>query len=142
MPLINIFRKRKSEKKPEKKEIREKKEGIEEKPSVPAPEVKAKKGKGRIISQAPLILKSPQITEKATDLVKKNQYVFKVQERANKTEIKKAIENLYGVNATSVRIIKIPQKPRRLGKQRGYKSGYKKAIVKIKEGQKIEVLPR
>jgi large subunit ribosomal protein L23 len=88
------------------------------------------------------ILKAPQITEKATLLAKKNQYVFKVWPRANKTEIKKAIKELYGVDVISVKIIRVPAKRRRLGGIRGWKKGYKKAIVKIKEGQKIELLPR
>jgi len=88
------------------------------------------------------ILKTPQVTEKATDLVKKNQYVFKVYSRANKNEVKKAIESVYGVDVISVRIINVPAKRRRLGRQRGWRKGYKKAIVKIKAGQKIEVLPR
>jgi len=88
------------------------------------------------------ILKTPQVTEKATDLVKKNQYVFKVYSRANKNEVKKAIESVYGVDVISVRVINVPAKRRRLGRQRGWRKGYKKAIVKIKEGQKIEVLPR
>ena len=88
------------------------------------------------------ILKTPQVTEKATDLVKKNQYVFKVYSRTNKNEVKKAIESVYGVDVISVRVINVPAKRRRLGRQRGWRKGYKKAIVKIKAGQKIEVLPR
>jgi len=88
------------------------------------------------------ILKAPQITEKATDLIKQNQYVFKVYPKANKSEIKKAVENFYGVNVVSVRIVKIPRKQRRIGRISGWKKGYKKAIVKIKGGQKIEMLPR
>jgi large subunit ribosomal protein L23 len=89
-----------------------------------------------------LILKEPQITEKATNLSKINQYTFKVAKNANKTEIKKAIEKLYGVEVTAVRIIKAHKKRRRLGKILGWRKGYKKAIVKIKEGQKIEIMPR
>lgn len=88
------------------------------------------------------ILKAPQITEKATDLIKSNQYVFKVFPQANKNEIKKAIGDLYGVDVIAVKIIKIPAKRRKLGRISGWRKGYKKAIVKIKEGQKIEVLPR
>ena len=88
------------------------------------------------------ILIEPHITEKTTDLEKKNQYVFKVFPKANKTEIKKAIEDLYKVEVLDVKIINVPKKRRRLGRISGLKKGYKKAIVKIKEGQKIEVLPR
>ncbi|MBI2042265.1 MAG: 50S ribosomal protein L23 [Candidatus Nealsonbacteria bacterium] len=88
------------------------------------------------------LLKSPHVTEKATDLLEKNQYVFRVFPGANKTEIKKAVQDSYGVEVEAVRIVNIPAKKRRLGKIQGMQSGYKKAIIKIKEGQKIEILPR
>lgn len=88
------------------------------------------------------IIKSPHITEKAAQLSKKNQYVFKVSPTANKREIKEAIEKIYGVEVIKVRIINVPSKERRLGRVSGKKGGYKKAIVKIKEGQTIEVIPK
>jgi len=88
------------------------------------------------------ILKGPHITEKAGDLTEKNQYVFKIFPRANKIGVKKAIEDTYGVDVVSIKIINVPKKKRRLGKIQGTRPGYKKAIVKIKKGQKIEVLPR
>ncbi|MBZ1345086.1 MAG: 50S ribosomal protein L23 [Candidatus Nealsonbacteria bacterium] len=88
------------------------------------------------------ILKSPHITEKATDLTKENQYVFKVFSKTNKTEIKKAVENFYKVDVLDVKIINLQPKKRKLGKISGWRAGYKKAIIKIKKGQKIEVLPR
>jgi len=86
------------------------------------------------------ILKNPHITEKATDLMGKNQYVFKVFPKAGKPEIKKAVEGLYGVEVTGIGIINISRKRKRVGRTMGFKGGYKKAIVRIKEGQKIEVL--
>ena len=86
-------------------------------------------------------LKSPHITEKATALSSQNQYVFKVEKKSNKTEIKKAIEEVYGVGVLNVNIINIPRKKRRLGRIEGFKPGYKKAIVKLKEGEKIEIMP-
>jgi large subunit ribosomal protein L23 len=95
-----------------------------------------------MVKEISQILIAPQITEKTTMLAQKNQYVFKVHSRANKTEIKKAIEKVYNVQVLDVKIINIPGKKRRLGKISGWKKGYKKAIVKTKEGQKIEVLPR
>lgn len=88
------------------------------------------------------ILAKPHITEKATDLVGKNQYVFEVFPKAGKTEIKKAVESLYGVNVTGVGIVNIPRRKIRVGRTMGFKGGYKKAIVRIKSGQKIEVLQR
>lgn len=135
--MIRFFRKKPQEKPIKKiKPVEEFKEVKEKIAVVP------KKERKTVAGESWKILRSPHITEKATDLAKKNQYVFKISETANKTEIKKAIENLYGVSVLAVRIIKIPKKSRRLGKQKGWKKGYKKAIVKIKEGQKIEVLPR
>ena len=88
------------------------------------------------------ILVAPHITEKATDLAEKNKYIFKVFPKANKTEIKKTIENLYGVEVLEVNIVKTSGKRRRLGRISGFKKGFKKAIVKIKAGQKLEILPR
>jgi large subunit ribosomal protein L23 len=132
MALRDIFKR-----KPKAKSIEKPK--LVEKPK----EVKAPKPKKEVkIGEAYKILKTPHITEKATDLTGRNQYVFKIWERANKTEVKKAIEDVFGVNVVSIKIINIPRKKRRLGRIEGFRKGYKKAIVRIKEGQKIEVLPR
>ncbi|OGZ65508.1 MAG: 50S ribosomal protein L23 [Candidatus Staskawiczbacteria bacterium RIFCSPHIGHO2_02_FULL_43_16] len=85
------------------------------------------------------IVRDPHISEKGTYLAEKNKYTFKVYERSNKLEIKKAVEGIYGVDVLAVNVISIPHKKRRLGKTEGFKKGYKKALVTIKEGQKIEV---
>ncbi len=86
------------------------------------------------------VIKKPHVSEKAGLLSEKNQYIFKVDPKVNKTEVKKAIEGMYRVNVTSVNMIKIPAKKRRLGKTQGFKKGYKKAIVTVKQGQKIEII--
>jgi large subunit ribosomal protein L23 len=88
------------------------------------------------------ILRTARVTEKATDLSEQNKYVFNVYPDANKNEIKKAVESTYGVKVVSVNIINIPAKKRTVGRKKGYKPGYKKAIVGVKEGQKIELMPR
>jgi large subunit ribosomal protein L23 len=85
-------------------------------------------------------VKQPHISEKASYLAEKNQYTFKVSPNHNKKEIKNAVEGLYGVDVLSVKVIKIPAKKRRIGKTQGFRKGYKKAIVKIREDQKIEIL--
>ena len=85
-------------------------------------------------------IKQPHISEKATYLSEKEQYIFEVLPNFNKNEIKKAVEGIYGVDVLSVNLVKIPAKKRRLGKTEGFRRAYKKAIVKIKEGQKIEIL--
>lgn len=105
--------------------------------SVPEPKktppVSDNKKKGRTE-----ILLSPHVTEKATNQGP-TQSVFKVDPRANKIEIRKAIESLYHVDVVKVRIINVPKKQRKLGRSQGWKSGYKKALVEVKEGQKIEI---
>lgn len=85
-------------------------------------------------------VREPHISEKAAYLAEKNQYTFKVSPNYNKKEVKKTVEGLYGVNVLSVNIIKIPSKKRRLGRIEGFKKSYVKAVVKIKQGQKIEIL--
>ena len=155
MSIFDFFKKRKPKKPPfakatednKKKEVKKppKVKGVkkpEEKKPKKAKERKRKISKPKISGIGYKVLKSPHITEKATNLTKKNQYIFKVWPRANKDEIKKAIKEVFEVDTVSVQIIKIPKKRRRLGRISGWKPGYKKAIVKIKEGQKIEVIPR
>jgi len=149
MPLFNIFKKEKSEERKEKKEekivkpVEKQKKVKVEKPKVEAVlEVKPRKIKEKKTGMAYRILRSPQITEKSTALAEKNQYVFKVYPKTNKIEIKTAIEDLYNVDVLSVRIIKVRPKRRRLVRISGWRAGYKKAVVKVKAGQKIEVMPR
>jgi len=85
-------------------------------------------------------IKKPHISEKATYLAEKNQYVFEVSPNFNKTEIKKSVEGIYGVKVLSVNVVTIPPKKRRMGKVQGWRKEMTKAIVKIKDGQKIEIL--
>jgi large subunit ribosomal protein L23 len=143
MALFDVFKKKKESKapqaKPAVKRVRKTAKPTVEKKEKPASvPLKATK----VSRVAYRVLKQPHITEKATDLTKDDQYVFEVYSSAEKTEIKRAVEDIYGVTVISVNIIKIPSKSRRLGRVEGRKAGYKKAIVKIKAGQKIELLPR
>ena len=85
-------------------------------------------------------VKKPHISEKASYLAEKDQYIFEISPNYNKNEIKKSVEGIYGVNVLSVNIIRIPAKKRRLGRTEGFRKAYKKAIVRIKEGQKIEII--
>jgi len=143
MAILDIFKKKKpKEEKIEEKKREKKKEIKEVKAEKPVASETPKIKKEVKISEAYRILKTPHVTEKATDLVGKNQYVFKIWPRANKTEVRKTIEDLFDVDVLGVRIINVPKKKRRLGRIEGFRKGYKKAIVRIKEGQKIEVLPR
>lgn len=137
-----IFRRKKIE---GKKEGEKKEEDVkEEKTSLKAEENQSEKIEtlARESVLAWKILKGPHITEKATNSVNSNQYIFKVFPGAHKTEIKKAIEDLFNIDVLAVKIIKVPPRKRRVGRIEGWRKGYKKAIIKIKSGQKIDVLPR
>lgn len=152
MPLLDILKKKQKTEKPKKeKEIAEKRppeiksEEKSKKKKIPKEakiEIKPLRSKVKISGNSWRILKGPHITEKGTDLNKENKYVFRVYSESNKKEIKKIISALYNVDVLSVRIINIPPKSRRLGRTSGWRQGYKKAIITIKKGQKIELLPR
>ncbi len=86
-----------------------------------------------------LVLK-PIITEKADRLRELNCYQFVVPKKATKRAIKEAIEKLFGVNVLEVRTANYHGKLRRLGRSTGYRPGYKKASVWLKQGQKIEIV--
>lgn len=85
------------------------------------------------------ILKAPIITEETNRLMEsQNKYTFKVDKRANKVDIKKAVEAIFEVDVLSVNTINMGRKFKRMGKYEGYKPAYKKAIVEIAEGQRID----
>ena len=85
------------------------------------------------------IIKKPLITEKATTLAPMRKYVFSVSPDATKNEVKKAIKELYNVDATNVAIVNLPGKPKRFRNIRRTGSRRKKAIVTIKDGQAIDL---
>jgi len=133
MAFLDKFKKK--EKKPEKK--------VEKKKTTEKPKKVAGQKKNIEIYQ---VIKEPHITEKAGILADQNKYVFKVYPKANKVKVKKAVEALYGVKVEKVHIAHSAPKKRRLGKHQGWrhglKKGFKKAIVSLKQGEKIELLPR
>lgn len=81
----------------------------------------------------------PWITEKAQELMSANKYVFRLKAKTTKREAKVAVERLYNVRVEDVNIINIPSKKRRFGRYQGMKSAVRKAIVTLKEGDKIEI---
>ena len=85
------------------------------------------------------VIKSHRITEKATDLSKAGKYVFMVRSDATKPEVKKAVQKFYNVKVRGVNITRIPGKPRRFRNVKRLSSGYKKAIVTLKAGEKIDI---
>jgi len=86
------------------------------------------------------VIVRPVISEKSFQLVQAhNQYTFRVLEQAHKTEIRQAIEDLFDVTVTDVRTSTVKSKPKRRGASRGRRPGWKKAIVELKPGDKIEL---
>jgi large subunit ribosomal protein L23 len=91
------------------------------------------------------IILEPILTEKALRLKDElNQYIFKVKENANKIEIKQALEKRFEVTVKSVRVMNVSGKLRqrftRTGRVSGYNSGFKKAVVTLEEGSKLDFL--
>lgn len=88
------------------------------------------------------LIEQPRLSEKALSLASlHNQYVFNIRKDANKAEIKKAIEKIFNVKVASVNIAKRPHKTKNLRGIRGKKGAIKKAIVRLKEGYKINIYP-
>ena len=83
----------------------------------------------------------PLITEKGTVLAARGTYLFKVRTGATKPEVKKAVEAAYKVHVTRVAIVNTKAKQRRLRYSVGIKPGYKKAIVTLKAGETLDIVP-
>ena len=86
------------------------------------------------------IIKAPIITEKTSDLTQNNNTVtFSVDVRANKTQIKQAVEKIFNVKVENVNTVNVKPKTKRVGRYAGKTNRVKKAIVKLKEGSSIEL---
>ncbi|MBI2057404.1 MAG: 50S ribosomal protein L23 [Candidatus Yanofskybacteria bacterium] len=133
MAFINIFKKSKEKKAVvEEKAVQETGDVVKNSPSLNL--------KGDDSSFQVLI--GPHITEKASLANNMNQYIFKVFADANKIQIKTAVEKVYEVGVSDVKILNMPAKKRRLGRTEGEKSGFKKAVVKLEKGHKIDLIPK
>ncbi len=85
------------------------------------------------------VIKTIIRTEKGASQEPDRKYLFEVANKANKVQIKKAVEEIYKVKVSTVRTVIVPGKVKRVRMDYGYTSDWKKAIVTLKEGQKIEV---
>ena len=85
------------------------------------------------------VLKRPLQTEKMTYLRDLRQYAFEVDDRANKTQVKEAVEAIFKVDVVAVNTISVPSKTRRVGKTLGQTQPWRKAVVTLRAGQRIEV---
>ncbi len=89
-----------------------------------------------------LVIKNPRITEKTAAMGHINKYVFDVEETAVSAEIGKEVEKIYKVKVKSINIINTPGKKNRYGRNIFSSGKNKKAVVTLKEGHKIDIMPQ
>ena len=85
------------------------------------------------------ILLAPVVSEKSYSHLPERKYTFRVHQDAHKTQIRQAVEQLFEVDVVDVKVLKVQAKPKRRGLVRGTRPGWKKAVVKIREGQEIQI---
>ena len=85
------------------------------------------------------VLLAPVVSEKSYSLIDDNKYSFRIHPDAHKTQVRQAVEELFDVKVLNVAIIKVQAKPKRRGVSKGIRPGWKKAIVQVAEGEKIEI---
>jgi large subunit ribosomal protein L23 len=85
------------------------------------------------------VLIAPVVSEKSYALIEQNKYSFRIHDKAHKTQVRQAVEELFDVSVLGVNIVKVQSKPKRRGLSRGRRPGWKKAIVQLAPGEKIEI---
>lgn len=85
------------------------------------------------------VILRPVISEKSTELMGNNKYVFRVPMKANKKMVQHAIKEIFGVTPDKVNLLRVRGKARRIRYQTGRRSAWKKAIVTLRPGDKIEI---
>jgi large subunit ribosomal protein L23 len=86
------------------------------------------------------VLLAPVVSEKSYEQIEADhKYSFRVHPDAHKTQIRQAVEELFGVHVEAVNVIQVRPKPKRRGLVRGRRPGWKKAVVKIRAGESIEI---
>ena len=90
--------------------------------------------------RADQIIIEPVLTEKSNVMKETGRYVFKVDPRANKLEVRRAVESLFGVHPVQCNIINVKGKPKRVRYKNGYTASWKKAVVTLREGESISAL--
>ena len=85
------------------------------------------------------VLLAPVVSEKSYSLLEDRKYSFRVHPDAHKTQVRQAVEELFGVKVQAVNIIQVRPTPKRRGLVKGRRPGWKKAIVQLREGEAIEI---
>ena len=87
-------------------------------------------------------VKYPLISEKATLLSKDGKYIFLIEKKTSAAEAKKVVEDFYKIKVRKTNVINIKPKSKNSGRFRGVKPGYKKIIMTLQKGQKLDILPQ
>lgn len=87
------------------------------------------------------LIKHPVVSEKSVAMSEDRKYVFLVEDHATVSEIKKAVEGLYGVHVIGTNVVNLKPKPKRYGRSVKLEARGKKVIVTLKEGEKLDILP-
>jgi large subunit ribosomal protein L23 len=90
-----------------------------------------------VIADVRQVILAPVVSEKAYSEIAQGKYTFRVHADAHKTQIRQAVEELFEVKVVDVKIVQVRSKPKRRLRFMGRRPGYKKAIVKLREGQSI-----
>ena|SRR2546425_9074283 len=85
------------------------------------------------------VLLAPVVSEKSYGMIGERKYSFRVHKDAHKTQVRQAVEELFGVRVENVNIVQVRPKPKRRGAHKGVRQGWKKAIVQLREGDTIEI---
>ena len=85
------------------------------------------------------VIVRPVVTEKTNDMGEHDKYAFEVATDANKNEVKQAVERFFGVKVLDVHTMNVKGKPKRLGRHMGRRKDWKKAIVTLQSGDKIDL---
>jgi large subunit ribosomal protein L23 len=85
------------------------------------------------------ILIAPVVSEKSYSLIEDNKYSFRIHDNAHKTQVRQAVEEIFDVKVEGVNIVRVKAKPKRRGVSKGVKPGWKKAIVQLRAGDRIEI---
>jgi large subunit ribosomal protein L23 len=94
---------------------------------------------GSTTKTARSVILAPVVSEKSYRLIEDNRYTFRVHPDAHKTQIRQAVEEIFGVKVADVNVVQVRSKPKRRGNFRGTRPGYKKAIVRLQPGFSISL---
>ncbi len=85
------------------------------------------------------VILEPVVSEKSYALMADGKYTFRIHDRAHKTQVANAVEEIFGVHVVAVRTSKVNSKPKRRGLHAGRSRSWKKAVVQLSPGQRIEL---